>query len=887
MSHHDNNCHNNIPKERVSVELKKIVDKIDLPISIRFATLPGEEKETMFVATQTGEVLTVTDGKSKVFLDIKNQVLVSGVKKTPYDERGLLGLAFSPDFKNNGKFYLYYSQKDSQYCHPSHERVDPCDSYSLKQTWDVGCGYDHIDVLEEWEYQGKNEKCKKTCALLSIYQPFFNNNGRDNLVFNASGKLLLGIGDGGSNLDPFNLAQNNDSVMGKLLEIDLDKLKEFKDVYPFAYFSELPKKVRKSIKVLAKGIHNTSHPASGKGVNYLPNTGEASSEAVYAYTDQVEQLNLGWRPWEGVLPTTKEDLCDKAGESPRQVIVWDYDGFPKTGEGLTIKIREGDTLGFFSHDDMTHAVALCDPNWKLAKRCKSKYYIEPSKHMSGNIKFSEVGEYYLIDPYCERRLKLRVKVRSNPHRKDQCYTQDCIVFVKESLYLQDRRLPLVNLHHKSTSRSVNEITGGEYYKGSEISELTDSYVFCDLSQRCNPEGSLFYVRAGENLEKLQTPDKISVDHSFEKDKNLYVSLGTNSKQDKLYLGVYHSLGVKDSKLGGVYEIVKSEPYYDSESSSFSCSRDLKLSDTSCGLSGGRSCDRSCFSACSYPSCSKSCVYTCSYKSSSSYDVPSSNTSSLMVSDTSSCSCTGSTKSILSDTSSTSCSSGQSDHSGSSQSDSSSFSSSQSDSSRLYSSVCDKLSKGKSSQSGLSHSSFSLSDLNHSSFSISSSELFGSSKSDSSRLYSSVCDTLSKGKSDLSSLSHSSSLSSDEYNISDTEEPVKVNNIQPDPIQTNTSELSEQSDTSDSTTYVTVSSFTLSDQKSVESIDSSGYTSSDNTDTSSSCSYTFKAKNSKDPSDNKSSGLTSSSDSSYGFDSSSFSSMFSKTSLLSGVEDDLN
>ncbi len=144
MSHSDGNCNNKEPKKEVTVELKKIVDNIDLPIAITFATLPGDRKETMFVATQVGEIIAIQGNKARVFLNIKDRVIKLGVKKTPYDERGLLGLAFSPEFQKNGKFYLYYSQCESQNKSPPHKKVNPCDPASLKQKWDK-CEYDHID----------------------------------------------------------------------------------------------------------------------------------------------------------------------------------------------------------------------------------------------------------------------------------------------------------------------------------------------------------------------------------------------------------------------------------------------------------------------------------------------------------------------------------------------------------------------------------------------------------------------------------------------------------------------------------------------------------------------------------------------------------------------
>ena len=86
MSYNEHNCKNNHQKDHPTVGLKKVVEGINLPTVITFATLPGDCKETMFVATQVGEIIAIQGSKARLFLDIKNKVLCLGVKGTPYDE---------------------------------------------------------------------------------------------------------------------------------------------------------------------------------------------------------------------------------------------------------------------------------------------------------------------------------------------------------------------------------------------------------------------------------------------------------------------------------------------------------------------------------------------------------------------------------------------------------------------------------------------------------------------------------------------------------------------------------------------------------------------------------------------------------------------------------
>lgn len=556
------NCGNN---EEISVSLHKIVDDIDLPISIKFSILPGDDVESMFIATQLGIIYIIRDNKIEKFLDIRNKILQLGVNDTPYDERGLLGLTFHPNFSKNGKFYIYYSQDGSQNKSPIHSNVNPCDSNSLKQHWDNKSNYDHVDILEEWIYckginydnnkilnEIRSGESKLNRNIISIIQPFFNNNGRDNLTFSPSGELILGIGDGGSSLDPFNLSQNDNFLLGKLIAIDLDKICSECGVYPISEISDMLPCQSKAFKIIAKGIHNTSHPSyDNYGLQYIPNTGETGFESVYSFPlESCDIINLGWRPWEGVLPTTKEESCYIKGVQADKIIIWEREKYPKNS--VVIKITEGETIGFLSNDGYIHSVVLADHKWKIAQQ--SKYYLKPSRKLRGNIKFDEVGEYYLVDPY-DDELRIKVKVMSSNYPKTPNITQDCIIFINESLHLKNRHHPLTSIYHKDLNNSVNEIVGGEFYKGKSLNGLNNSYVFADLTQRDHPEGSLYQVKVSKNPEKFQEAKKINVIHHSHRE-NFYVSLGTNYKQDRLFLGVYNSLGVNDRRMGAVYEILQ-------------------------------------------------------------------------------------------------------------------------------------------------------------------------------------------------------------------------------------------------------------------------------------------------------------------------------------------
>ncbi len=146
---------------------------------------PGEPAR-IYVVEQPGRVRIVERGKVKpgAFLDIRSLVLYGG-------EQGLLGLAFSPSYARDHTFYVNYTAK-------------PDGSTRVVR------------------YRSRNGRALPGSAkqILRIDQPYANHNG-GNIVFGPDGRLWVGMGDGGSGGDPENRAQNPDSLLGKMLRLDV------------------------------------------------------------------------------------------------------------------------------------------------------------------------------------------------------------------------------------------------------------------------------------------------------------------------------------------------------------------------------------------------------------------------------------------------------------------------------------------------------------------------------------------------------------------------------------------------------------------------------------------------------------------------------------------
>ncbi|CAI8842267.1 MULTISPECIES: PQQ-dependent sugar dehydrogenase [Bacillus] len=321
---------------KVKVSLRPIVSKINLPTVLKTTILPGDSIERLFIATQVGEIFYIGNGVIRTFLDIRPRIIKlgnseQGVSGIGYDERGLLGLAFHPEFYDNGLFYLHYSVAGTQGpgAFPESFKPNPCDPRTLNLRWiNRETQYDHIDTVEEWILQS-NAQPQKRRTLLNIRRPFFNHNGVNSLNFSPeTGKLVLTTGDGGSGYDPFNLSQDDMEIAGKIIEIDVVKNTFINNPPVVTRFNELPLPIQETLTVIAKGVRNITGISFQRFYNqyikYVGNVGQDLVESIFSFVhykpipvtqliqaslmrskpDQEGFINFGWRGWEGDFPTS-------------------------------------------------------------------------------------------------------------------------------------------------------------------------------------------------------------------------------------------------------------------------------------------------------------------------------------------------------------------------------------------------------------------------------------------------------------------------------------------------------------------------------------------------------------------------------------------------------
>ena len=168
--------------QRLALRLVRVASGFDDPTHI--AATPSEPNR-LYVVEQPGRIRVIENGRvlPQPFLDIVDLVGSGG-------ERGLLSMAFHPRYASNGLFYVDYTDRNGD------------------------------TRVVEYRARGGGEPTRVR-ELLFVDQPYPNHNGGQ-LMFGPDGRLYVGMGDGGSQGDPENRAQNLSSRLGKLLALDVD-----------------------------------------------------------------------------------------------------------------------------------------------------------------------------------------------------------------------------------------------------------------------------------------------------------------------------------------------------------------------------------------------------------------------------------------------------------------------------------------------------------------------------------------------------------------------------------------------------------------------------------------------------------------------------------------
>ena len=260
----------------------KVTGGLSSPVGVTHA---GDGSGRLFVVQQGGRVRVVKNRQlqSGSFLDVSSLVLFGG-------ERGLLGLAFHPQFATNGYVYIYYTAKNT-------------DITVARLTANAGRTAAPLSTLKR---------------ILVIDHPQYTNHYGGALAFGADGYLYIGTGDGGGAGDPLRNAQDTTSLLGKILRIDVDGTGHgFGGVghgvpadNPFvgtAAFSE----------IWAYGLRNPWRISFDRETHnlFIGDVGQDRYEEIDRELDSsTGGLNYGWRVMEGTHCYPSGDSCNKTGK---------------------------------------------------------------------------------------------------------------------------------------------------------------------------------------------------------------------------------------------------------------------------------------------------------------------------------------------------------------------------------------------------------------------------------------------------------------------------------------------------------------------------------------------------------------------------------------------
>ena len=238
-----------------SVLLESFGPSFNSPVEIKNA---GDQR--LFVVEKSGKIKILNQNgsvNSTPFLDIEDRV------STNANERGLLGLAFHPNYPENPFFFVNYTNNSG---------ATTISKFSVSANQDIANDSETI--------------------LLEINQPYANHNGGC-INFGPDGNLYIGMGDGGSGGDPQNYSQNTESLLGKMLRINVNS---------GAY--SIPENNPYGDEIWSVGLRNPWKFSfdSLNGDLWIADVGQNEFEEINMVQNNPANINYGWRCYEGNEP---------------------------------------------------------------------------------------------------------------------------------------------------------------------------------------------------------------------------------------------------------------------------------------------------------------------------------------------------------------------------------------------------------------------------------------------------------------------------------------------------------------------------------------------------------------------------------------------------------
>lgn len=264
--------------------VEQIASGLDSPVSITHA---GDAR--LFITLQRGQVV-IRDGAGilpEPFLDIRDLVSNGG-------ERGLLSIAFHPRYAENGLFFVNYTNNAG---------------HTVIARYRVSTDPNRADHAS-----GRQ--------LLVIEQPFSNHNGGQ-MQFGPDGYLYIGMGDGGAGGDPGNRAQSLNTLLGKMLRIDVDA-----ETYAIPPSNPFVNNTAARPEIWASGLRNPWRFSFDRasGDLWIADVGQGDWEEVnFQAATSIGGENYGWRRMEGTHCFSPPSGCNP-GDLVLPVIEYNHSG---------------------------------------------------------------------------------------------------------------------------------------------------------------------------------------------------------------------------------------------------------------------------------------------------------------------------------------------------------------------------------------------------------------------------------------------------------------------------------------------------------------------------------------------------------------------------------
>jgi glucose/arabinose dehydrogenase len=256
-----------------SVRLVEVASGLSSPL---YLTAPSGDPR-LFVVEQPGRIRVIKNGAllPTPFLDVTAKVTSGG-------ERGLLSVAFHPQYASNGLLYVNYTDRNGD------TRVE---------RYHVSADADRADPASAH-------------LVLAVAQPYANHNG-GLVMFGPDGKLYVGMGDGGSGGDPLGNGQNLSTLLGKLLRLDVDAA----DPYAVPAGNPFAGQAGRRGEIWALGLRNPWRFSFDRdsGLLFVADVGQDAWEEVNVVPASAAGLNYGWKTMEATHCYSPSTGCATGG----------------------------------------------------------------------------------------------------------------------------------------------------------------------------------------------------------------------------------------------------------------------------------------------------------------------------------------------------------------------------------------------------------------------------------------------------------------------------------------------------------------------------------------------------------------------------------------------